>query len=212
MTEWSQIRVGGCGAGVALTCFMVDSWPGCLHCEYMNSSLPLAQCSVGGRQLSVPSRGVPRKSDTGHPFGFTLIELLVVVAIIAILAGLTLSTLGYVNRKGAESRARAEVAALSAAIDSYRLEFGTYPSNQASLYRELTGTATGAGAVNTNKVLFEPTPSMVTNMATGPFIDPWGFAYEYRVGAQATNNVGFFDLWSTAGNAAAANAPNWIRN
>ena len=36
----------------------------------------------------------------------SLIELLVVVAIIAILAGLTLSTLGYVNRKGAESRAR----------------------------------------------------------------------------------------------------------
>jgi general secretion pathway protein G len=190
----------------------------------MKRSLPLAQCSVGGVQCSVRTRPVSSVSFTRHSAhatrhcarragaGFTLIELLVVVAIIAILAGLTLSTLGYVNRKGAESRARAEVAALSAAIDSYRLEFGTYPSNQASLYRELTGTATGAGAVNTNKVLFEPTPGMVTNMATGPFIDPWGFTYEYRVGAQATNNVGFFDLWSTAGNAAAANAPNWIRN
>jgi len=137
--------------------------------------------------------------------GFTLIELLVVIAIIAILAGLTLSTMGYVNRKGAESRARAEVAALSAAIDSYKLDFGGYPASQTNLYRELTG----QGTVNTNKVYFEPTPGMATN---NKFVDPWGEDYQYTSGTSATVNVGFFDLWSTAGNAAATNAPNWIRN
>lgn len=160
---------------------------------------PLARPLVAG---SLPCRRA----------AFTLIELLVVVAIIAILAGLTLSTLGYVNRKGAESRARAEVAALSAAIDSYKLDFGVYPSAQTNLYRELTGTAIGTEAVNTNKVYFEPTPNMVTNMVTGPFFDPWGSEYQYRTGAEATNNIGFFDLWSTAGNAAATNTNNWIRN
>jgi general secretion pathway protein G len=141
---------------------------------------------------------------------FTLIELLVVVAIITILAGLTLSTLGYVNKKSAESRAKAEVAALSAAIDSYKLDFGIYPTNQASLYPELTGTATGAGAVNTNKVYFEPTAGMVTNIATGPFMDPWGSAYQYRTAAEATNNVGFFDLWTS--NNAPLDPTKWIRN
>ena len=137
---------------------------------------------------------------------FTLIELLVVVAIIAILAGLTLSTLGYVNKKGAESRARAEVAALSSAIDNYKLEFGTFPSNQAVLYRELVG----SGTLNSKKVYFEPIPNMVTNMATGPFMDPWGSQYEYLTGAQATNNVGFFDLWTS--NNAPKDPANWIRN
>jgi general secretion pathway protein G len=138
-----------------------------------------------------------------------LIELLVVVAIIAILAGLALSTLGYVNRKGAESRARAEVAALSAAIDSYKLDFGAYPANQGVLFLELTG----QGTVNTNKMYFEPAPGILTtNAGVVSLTDPWGTVYQYRTGAEATNNVGFFDLWSTAGSAAATNAPNWIRN
>jgi general secretion pathway protein G len=188
----------------------------------MSRSHPLAEFLVGGLQCSVRTRPISSVFLTRHSAhatrqcarragaGFTLIELLVVIAIIAILAGLTLSTLGYVNRKGAESRAKSEVAALSAAIDSYKLDFGSYPTNQANLYRELTGTATGAGAVNTNKVFFEPTPQMlITNSGTVSFVDPWGSAYEYRTGAQATNNVGFFDLWSTAGG---TNANNWIRN
>lgn len=155
----------------------------CLHCLYMK------------RSPSVWSR------CTGRP-GFTLLELLVVVAIIVILAGLTLGTLGYVNRKGAESRARAEVAALAAAIDSYKLDFGAYPATN-TLFRELTG----RGTVNSNKVFIEPTPGMFTNEQ---FVDPWGTAYQYRIGAQATNNVGFFDLWTS--NNAPTNAALWIRN
>jgi type II secretion system protein G len=142
---------------------------------------------------------------------FTLIELLVVVAIIAILAALAISTLGYVNKKGAESRARAEVAALSAAIESYKLDFGTFPTNQTNLFRELTGSSTNAGALNTNKVYFEPTPNMLlTNGGTIVFADPWGAEYQYRTGAQATNNIGFFDLWTS--NNAPSNPALWIRN
>jgi general secretion pathway protein G len=147
--------------------------------------------TVSGRLFSTPRAG------------FTLIELLVVIAIIAILAGLTLSTLGYVNKKGAESRARAEVAALSAAIDSYKLEFGIYPTNVTVLYKELVG----QGTVNSNKVFFEPTPQMATNSM---FVDPWGMNYAYETNAKY--NTGFFDLWSYAGNSNSANSNNWIRN
>ena len=42
---------------------------------------------------------------------FTIVELLVAIAIIIILAGLILSTVGYVQKKGARSRAEAEIAA-----------------------------------------------------------------------------------------------------
>jgi len=140
--------------------------------------------------------------------GFSLIELMLVVLVIALLAAMGLATMGYVNRKGAESRAQSEVAALSAAIDSYKLDFGSYPAaNPSTLYRELTG----QGTVNTNKVYIEPTPGMATNRTAGPFLDPWG--NEYRYANPGTRNVGFFDLWSEAGTSSAAtNAPRWIRN
>jgi type II secretory pathway pseudopilin PulG len=56
-----------------------------------------------------------------------------VVVIVAVLAGLVLSTIGYVNRKGAASRAKTEVAALSSAIESYKLDFGSCPARPALL-------------------------------------------------------------------------------
>jgi prepilin-type N-terminal cleavage/methylation domain-containing protein len=60
---------------------------------------------------------------------FTLIELIVVIAIIVILAGLILSTVGYVQKKGARSRAETEIAAMSAACESYKADNGIYPTN-----------------------------------------------------------------------------------
>src|SRR5467141_1284241 len=58
---------------------------------------------------------------------FTIIELLVVITIIIILAGLILSTVGYVQKKGARSRAETEIAAISAACESYKADNGIYP-------------------------------------------------------------------------------------
>jgi len=58
---------------------------------------------------------------------FTLIELLVVIAIIIILAGLILSTTGYVQKKGARARAETEITAMSAALESYKADNGIYP-------------------------------------------------------------------------------------
>ena len=60
---------------------------------------------------------------------FTVIELLIVMAIILVLAGLILATSSYVQKKGARSRAEAEIAAISAALENYKADNGVYPRN-----------------------------------------------------------------------------------
>ena len=60
---------------------------------------------------------------------FTILELLVVITIIIVLAGLILATVGYVQKKGARSRAEAEIAAMSAALESYKADNGIYPTD-----------------------------------------------------------------------------------
>jgi type II secretory pathway pseudopilin PulG len=75
--------------------------------------------------------GIRSSGLTSSSFGaagaFTLIELLIVIAIIIVLAGLVLSTVGYVQKKGARSRAETEIAAMSAALESYKADNGIYP-------------------------------------------------------------------------------------
>jgi prepilin-type N-terminal cleavage/methylation domain-containing protein len=70
---------------------------------------------------------------------FTLIELLTVIAIIAILAALTLAAASSVSKSAARSRARSEIAAMSAAMESYKEDNGTFP---------MPSTATGFSSTN----------------------------------------------------------------
>lgn len=60
--------------------------------------------------------------------GFTLLELLTVMAIIIVLAGMILGGVGYAQKRAAMDRARAEIAALSVAIESYKVDNGAYPA------------------------------------------------------------------------------------
>src|SRR6266513_2040811 len=73
-----------------------------------------------------------RTAKAGHSSflrqrAFTLLEVLVVITIMIILAGLVLSTFGYMQKKGARARAESEIAAMSAACESYKADNAIYP-------------------------------------------------------------------------------------
>jgi len=79
-------------------------------------------------------KGVRRGERLTNRFNcaFTLIELIVVITVIIILTGLVLSTVGYAQKKGARARAETEIAAISAACESYKADNGVYPRDNAT--------------------------------------------------------------------------------
>ena len=151
-----------------------------------------------------------------HQHGFTLIELLVVITVIAILAGLVLQTAGYAQKKAARSRAEAEIAALSAALENYKSDIGDYPSGT-----NTTNTSSGNNAFlraklapKSMKVYFEFSKRMGTNSniseTNQSILDPFGNAYGYQYPGNLTRSgSSFFDLWSTAGS---TKTNQWIKN
>src|SRR5207237_9729323 len=82
--------------------------------------------------LDIPSSFVIRTSSFRTEGAVTIIELLVVIIIILILAGLVLSISSYVQNKGARARAETEIAAMSAALESYKADNGIYPRDAAT--------------------------------------------------------------------------------
>jgi type II secretory pathway pseudopilin PulG len=85
--------------------------------------------AFGVSDFVIPSAFGIRASSFVAMGAFTLIELIVVIAIIIVLAGLILSTVGYVQKKGARARAETEIAAISAACESYKADNGVYPTD-----------------------------------------------------------------------------------
>jgi len=147
---------------------------------------------------------------------FTLIELIVVVGIIAILSALILSTVGYARKKAARARAEAEIAAMSAACESYKADNGVYPRDPNNttdnldprangdptttgytfasfyLYTQLSGdtngsrTPTGKGYMAFKPNMLLPAVGVGTVTAIA---DPFGNSYGYST-AQAANPGG----------------------
>ena len=169
-------------------------------------------------------------SRKGKPDGFTLIELLVVIAIIAILAALVLNTAGFIQKKAARSRAEAEIGALSAALESYKVEYGDYPTASNSFGTAVTANAnvlyqalvvSNATYNPAGKVFFEPSKgnSSSTNYgsSTNYFVDPFGQPYQYRYPGDANKSgTNFFDLFSYGGSTKTTDTTNnwetWVNN
>ena len=105
----------------------------------------------------IDSSFVIRHSSFRSEASFTVIEVLLVIAIIIILAGLILSTVGYVQKKGARSRAEAEIAAMSAALESYKADNGIYPtdSNTTALKPNTMGDPTQSTYTNASLSLYK---------------------------------------------------------
>jgi len=154
---------------------------------------------------------------TNRPSAFTLIELLVVITIIAILAALVLQIAGFAQKKAARSRAEAEIAALSSALESYKADMGDYPA-----YTN-TNTSTGTNAFlraalapSSGKIYFEFSKSMGTNSqlsaSTNESVyDPFGGIYGYTYPSYPTRNgSNYFDLWSSCGGT--TNTKQWVKN
>ena len=164
-----------------------------------------ATVTAGGLQSSVSSLQSPVSSLQSPVLGpqssraFTLVELMAVILIIAVLAGAMIAVAKYANRQMCIGRAKAQIAALSTALEAYKADMGYYPastivrfsgsgnaelSNSWFLYRSLTQpkryyTASqldiGIGSivnVTTNQV-------SVPVLTVTYFKDPWGRPWNY---------------------------------
>jgi general secretion pathway protein G len=168
------------------------------------------------KAVSVTQRDAPLQSaaadlstaSLGRRHAFTLIELLVVVAVIAILAGLTLAALGGVNDRAARSRARSEISAIANALETYRSKHGSYPTN---LITSAGGVSVTTLPYATISNWYAPPPGSLMGEGTaGAYLtDPFGNAYTYLF-PQPVRNLATYDLYSGGKNAKETNG--WIGN
>ena len=130
--------------------------------------------------------------------GFTLLELLVVMVIIGLLAGYVGPRLFSQIGKSETKAAKAQINALEAALDQYRLDIGHYPSTEQGLAA----------------LMIKPANE---SRWAGPYLrknipdDPWGKPYLYK----QPGEHGEFDLFTygkdgaPGGSGDAVDVVNW---
>ena len=173
--------------------------------------------------------GSTRRRSIAIP-AFTVIEVLLVLAIIAVLTGLILATSSYTYRKGARSRAEAEIAAMSAALENYRADNGSYPSSGLDpksinfsdyeiagkiLFENLSGDLNGDGQPDANAPSYmQFKPNELGSIGGTNFVkDPFGDSYGYStLGPLAGGYNPTFDLWSAADGEPGTDQAKWIKN
>jgi len=100
--------------------------------------------------------------------GFTLIELLIVVAIIAILAAIAVPNFLEAQTRAKVSRARADLRTMATAVESYHIDWNTYPID------DVRPILTGPNALSTAESFFPVTLSTpVAYITTSRPIDPF---------------------------------------
>lgn len=109
-----------------------------------------------------------RSHRRGREAGFTLIELLVVLGIIVLLATIAApQVLRYLGKARTET-ARAQISAVSTALELYSLDMGGFPPQQA-----------GLAALMQNSAGSPRWKGPYLKRADG-LVDPWGRPYVYR--------------------------------
>jgi general secretion pathway protein G len=129
------------------------------------------------------AKGEGRRAKTAgslHLRGFTLLELLVVLGIIAMLAGIVGPQVMKHMGESKTKAAKVQIEDLSAALDMYKLDLGSYPSSEQGL-----------------KALIESPDS--AKRWNGPYLrkskmplDPWQQEYHYV----SPGEHGKFDLYT----------------
>ena len=102
----------------------------------------------------------------GRQAGFTLLELLVVVLIIGLLAGVVAPRFMAQISRSEATAARAQIDALSKAVQAYRIDMGRFPGNDVGL----------RGLVDSGGDARWRGPYLQGQLPT----DPWGQPYRYR--------------------------------
>ena len=113
---------------------------------------------------------------------FTLIEIVLVLAIIALLVGAGIFKLRNVIGSGQNRRVDAYLSAFKIALNLYRTDAGSFPSNEQGLKALVEKPTSGTVARN-----WQPYMDSVQ-------LDPWGMPYGYRF--PPTKNSGEPDIWS----------------
>ncbi|QGX39568.1 type II secretion system major pseudopilin GspG [Permianibacter aggregans] len=114
--------------------------------------------------------------------GFTLLEIMVVLVIIGILATAVMLNIGGDVDRATITRAQADIATLSTALERYKMDNFTYPTTEQGL------------AALVRKPNSDPEPR---NYKQGGYInklekDPWGREYQYI----SPGEHGEFDVFS----------------
>ncbi len=120
---------------------------------------------------------------------FTLIELLVTITVIALLAGLTLAAVGGVNQKATRDKAKAEIAAISNALEQFKSVRDDYPTNSdTNNFYPIVLTNNG----NSIQPFF--VANKIETNSSNQLLDPYGGTYLYR--KPGTKNPASFDVFS----------------
>jgi general secretion pathway protein G len=136
--------------------------------------------SKGGRDMNDRCKTQRRAARPGRS-GFTLVELLLVMVIITVLAGIIVPKFVHRSEQARVTAARADIANLGVALDSYEIDTGKYPTTERGL----------------DALVVEPTD---TRDWHGPYIkqgtpkDPWGNPYVYK--CPGDHNASGYDLSS----------------
>lgn len=159
-----------------------------------------------------------------NPRSKTEVSLVVIISFLIVVLLLCggIFLFGPFNQRAVHSRTDAEIAALTAALESYKITHGDYPKDSASarlspsthifppdyipashlLYRSLSGSGGG-------RVYFEFSPAMLATNAAGRvyivdvFRQSYGYSYDGK---------GFPRVWSTAGDTKGSATNHWISN
>lgn len=112
-----------------------------------------------------------RRKKSQSRRGFTLMEVMLVLVIIAAIASIAVLNLGAFRTRAFQNTAKAEIATLKQAIESYSINVGTYPESLEALHTQPSN-------------ISDPSKWMQT-LKEAPGNDPWEHPYEYKLNGDA---------------------------